>query len=148
MGSFQPGTPFAPTTSQMKRKILIVEDELDIVDLLQSQVKALGYDSIVAGNGKQAVDLAVAEVPDLILMDIMLPVMDGLDATRQIRQNPKTRSIPIIAVTALSSRRDKEKCLRSGCDDYLSKPFTQFTRLQLSSRIEKLLKSREKQQTA
>ncbi|MCH6545694.1 MAG: response regulator [Deltaproteobacteria bacterium] len=132
----------------MKRKILIVEDDLDIVDLLQSQVKALGYDSIVAGNGKEAVDMATSQLPHLILMDIMLPVMDGLDATRQIRQNPTTRSIPIIAVTALSSRRDKEKCLQSGCDDYLSKPFTQFTRLQLGSRIEKLLKSSEKQQTA
>ena len=124
----------------MKKKILIVEDDLDIVDLLQRQVKALGYDSIVAGNGKEAVDMATSQLPHLILMDIMLPVMDGLDATRQIRQNPKTNSIPIIAVTALSSRRDKEKCLQSGCDDYLSKPFTQFTRLQLGSRIEKLLK--------
>ncbi len=124
----------------MKKKILIVEDDLDIVDLLQRQVKALGYDSIVAGNGKEAVDMATSQLPHLILMDIMLPVMDGLDATRQIRQNPTTRSIPIIAVTALSSRRDKEKCLQSGCDDYLSKPFTQFTRLQLGSRIEKLLK--------
>ncbi len=132
----------------MKKKILIVEDEVDIVDLLQSQVKALGYDSIVAGNGKQAVDMATSQLPHLILMDIMLPVMDGLEATRQTRQNPKTRSIPIIAVTALSSRRDKEKCLKSGCDDYLSKPFTQFTRLQLGSRIEKLLKSSEKQHTA
>ncbi len=124
----------------MKKKILIVEDDLDIVDLLQRQVKALGYDSIVAGNGKESVDMATSQLPHLILMDIMLPVMDGLDATRQIRQNPTTRSIPIIAVTALSSRRDKEKCLQSGCDDYLSKPFTQFTRLQLGSRIEKLLK--------
>ncbi len=120
----------------MKKKILIVEDDLDIVDLLQSQVKALGYDSIVAGDGKQAVDMATSQLPHLILMDIMLPVMDGLDATRQIRQNPKTSSIPIIAVTALSSRRDKEKCLQSGCDDYLSKPFTIKN---LASRIEKLL---------
>ncbi len=132
----------------MKKKILIVDDDLDMIDLLQSQVKALGYDSIVAGNGKQAVDMATSQLPHLILMDIMLPVRDGLEATRQIRQNPKTRSIPILAVTALSSRRDKEKCLKSGCDDYLSKPFTQFTRLQLGSRIEKLLKSSEKQHTA
>ncbi len=124
----------------MKKKILIVEDDLDIVDLLQSQVKALGYDSIVAGNGKQAVDMATSQLPHLILMDIMLPVMDGLDATRQIRENPITCSIPIIAVTALGGQKDKEKCLQSGCDDYLSKPFTQFTRLQLYSHIEKLLK--------
>ncbi len=132
----------------MKKKILIVDDDLAMIDLLQSQVKALGYDSIVAGDGKQAVDMATSQLPHLILMDIMLPVMDGLDATRQIRENPETSSIPIIAVTALSSRRDKEKCLQSGCDDYLSKTFTKFTRLQLGSRIEKLLKSNEKQQTA
>jgi len=132
----------------MKKKILIVEDDLDMIDLLQIQVKALGYDSIVAGDGKQAVDMATSQLPHLILMDIMLPVMDGLEATRQIRQNTKTRSIPIIAVTALSSRKDKEKCLQSGCDDYISKPFTQFARLQLGSRIEKVLKSSEKQHMA
>ncbi len=120
----------------MKKKILIVEDDLDMIDVLQIQVKALGYDSIVAGNGEEAVDLAVAEVPDLILMDIMMPQMNGLQATQLIRMHPKTRSIPLLAVTALSSRKDKEKCLRSGCDDYLSKP---FTTKELVSRIEKLL---------
>ncbi len=132
----------------MKKKILIVEDNLDLIYVLRSQVQNLGYNSILAVNGKEAVDMAAIQQPDLILMDIMMPVMNGLQATRLIRENPKTRSIPILAVTALSSRKDKEKCLRSGCDDYLSKPFTQFTRLQLGSRIEKLLKSSEKQQTA
>ncbi len=130
----------------MKKKILIVDDDLDLLNLYQA-VLSKDFETIPATNGKEAVDLAVAEVPDLILMDIMMPVMDGLDATRQIRQNPKTSSIPIIAVTALSSRKDEEKCLQIGCDDYLSKPFTQFTRLQLFTRIEKLLKSSEKQIT-
>ncbi len=123
----------------MKKKILIVEDDLDMQDLYQAVLRK-DYEAIPATNGKEAVDLAVAEVPDLILMDIMMPQMNGLQATQLIRMHPKTCSIPIIAVTALSSRRDKEKCLQSGCDDYLSKPFTQFTRVQLCSRIEKLLK--------
>jgi CheY-like chemotaxis protein len=123
----------------MKKKILIVDDDLDLLNLYQA-VLSKDFETISATNGKEAVELAVAEVPDLILMDIMMPVMDGLQATQLIRMHPKTRSIPIIAVTALGGRKDKEKCLQSGCDDYLSKPFTQFTRLQLFTRIEKLLK--------
>ena len=123
----------------MKKKILIVDNNEDLIKIVQMSFKD-SYETLSAKNGAVAVGLAVMEVPDLILMDSMLPEMDGLKATQLIRQNPKTSSIPIIAVTALSSRRDKEKCLQSGCDDYLSKPFTQFTRLQLCSRIEKLLK--------
>jgi CheY-like chemotaxis protein len=123
----------------MKKKILIVDDDLDMLNLYQAVFRG-NFEAILATNGKEAVDLAVAEVPDLILMDIMMPVMDGLQATHLIRMHPKTSSIPIIAVTALGGQKDKEKCLQSGCDDYLSKPFTQFTRLQLYSHIEKLLK--------
>ncbi len=131
----------------MKKKILIVDDDLDMLNLYQAILRDV-FETILATNGREAVDMAGTQLPDLVLMDIMLPEMDGLEATRLIRENPKTRSIPILAVTALSSRKDKEKCLQSGCDDYLSKPFTQFTRLQLCSRIEKLLKSSEKQHTA
>jgi len=129
----------------MKKKILIVEDNLDLIYVLRSQVQNLGYDSILAVNGKEAVDMAAIQQPDLILMDIMMPVMNGLQATRLIRENPKTRSIPILAVTVLATHKDKEECLQSGCDDYICKPFTP---LQLALRIEKLLKSSEKQQTA
>ena len=131
----------------MKKKILIVDDDLEMLNLYQAVLKNV-FETILATNGREAVDMAGTQLPDLILMDIMLPEMDGLEATRLIRENPKTRSIPILAVTALSSRKDKEKCLQSGCDDYLSKPFTQFTRLQLFSRIEKLLNSSEEQHTA
>ncbi len=131
----------------MKKKILIVDDDLDMLNLYQAILRDV-FETILATNGREAVDMAGTQLPDLVLMDIMLPEMDGLEATRLIRENPKTRSIPILAVTALSSRKDKEKCLQSGCDDYLSKPFTKFTRLQLCSRIEKLLKSNEKQHTA
>jgi len=121
----------------MKKKILIVEDNLDIIYIHRRIVQNLGYDSILAVNGKEAVEMAATQLPDLILLDIMLPEMDGLEAARQIRKNPKTHFIPILAVTARITLEDKEDCLRNGCDDYLPKP---FTHLQLSSRIEKLLK--------
>ena len=120
----------------MKKKILIVEDSLDLIYFLRSQVQNLGYDSILATEGKQAVDMAAAELPDLIILDILLPDMDGLAAARLIRENPKTYSIPILAATARGYLKNKRECLQSGCDDYICKPFTQ---LQLAFRIEKLL---------
>jgi len=121
----------------MRKKILIVEDIPGLIHILELEVQRLGYETILANNGEEAVKMAIAQLPNLIMMDIMMPEMDGLEAARLIRENPKTRSIPIIAVTALSSRKDKEKCLESGCDDYLSKPFTAS---QLSSSITELLK--------
>ena len=121
-----------------KKRILIVEDNLDLTYILLRLVENAGYDSILAVNGQEAVDMSATQYPDLILMDIMMPVMDGLEATRLIRENPKTNSIPIIAVTAMSSMRDREKCLKNGCNDYMSKPFTPS---QLAANIEKHLKS-------
>jgi len=120
----------------MKRKILIVEDIPGLIHILQLEVQRLGYETLLASNGEEAVEMAIAELPNLIMMDIMMPEMDGLEAARRIRENPQTTTIPIIAVTALSSRKDKTKCLDSGCDDYLGKPFTAS---QLSSSIKKLL---------
>jgi len=121
----------------MKQKILIVEDNPDLISILQLQLKIQGYETILAVNGKQAVDMATAQLPDLIVMDIMMPQMNGLEATRLIRQNPKTRSIPILAATAKITTADKEECLQSGCNDHIAKP---FTTKELVSRIEKLLK--------
>ena len=129
----------------MKKKILIVEDSLDLRTILQTVVESLGYSSLLASNGREAVDMAAAELPDLIMMDMVMPEMDGFQATRLIRQNPKTSSIPILAVTALGTHKHRDDCLQSGCDDYIAKPF-KFA--QLIPRIEKLLKSSEKQQTA
>ena len=129
----------------MKKKILLVDDDLDMIYVHRRLVQNLDYDSILAANGKEAVEMAATQLPDLILLNIMLPVMDGLQAIRLIRQNPKTRSIPILAVTVLATHKDKEECLQSGCDEYICKPFTP---LQLAFRIEKLLKSSEKQHTA
>ncbi len=113
-----------------------MEDNPVVADMVQKILVHLGYDFIAATNGKQAVIMAASQLPDLILLDISLPEMDGFAAARQIRQNPKTRSIPILATTGRVSFEDKEKCLQSGCDDYISKPYTPK---QLASRIEKLL---------
>ncbi len=121
----------------MKKKILIVDDDLDLCHAVQTHLELLGYDSILAVNGKEAVDLATSQVPDLILMDLTLPVMDGLEATRLIREHPNTQSTPILAMTARVTSEGKEECLRSGCDDFIAKPFTSK---QLTSIIEKLLK--------
>ncbi len=121
----------------MKKKILIVDDDRDLCHIVQMHLELLGYDSILAVNGKEAVDLATSHLPDLIVMDIMLPVMDGLQATRLIREHPNTQSTPILAMTAKVTSEDKEECLRSGCDDFIAKPFTSK---QLASIIKKLLK--------
>jgi len=120
----------------MKKKILIVEDNPDLNKMLQLLLQNSDY-TISAINGKQAVDMAAAQLPDLILMDIMMPEMDGLQATRLIRQNPKTHSIPILAMTAKITIADKKECLQSGCNDHIDKPFKPK---ELVSRIEKLLK--------
>ena len=121
----------------MKKKILIVDDNPDLTYILQVQLKNKGYDTVQATNGMQAVDIATAQLPDLIVMDIMMPQMNGLQAARLIRENPKTRSIPILALTAKISFEDREECLESGLNDHIAKP---FTATQLAFRIEKLLK--------
>ena len=122
--------------TQMTKKILIVEDNPMVVEVVQTILEFMGYASIVAMSAEQGVNLAASQLPDLIMLDITLPDMDGFAAARQIRQNQKTRSIPILATTGRVSFEDKEKCLQSGCDNYISKPFTPK---QLASRIERLL---------
>jgi CheY-like chemotaxis protein len=122
--------------TQRTKKILVVEDDSDMVNVLQMMLKHLGYYSITAKNGREAVNMAASQLPDLVLLDIMLPNMDGLEAARLIRQNPKTHSIPILAVTAKVFPKDREECLQNGCNDHLAKPFTLE---ELASRIEKLL---------
>jgi len=120
----------------MKKKILIVDDNARVNKFVQMSLRD-SYETLSAKNGEEAVGLAVMEVPDLILMDLMMYEMNGLEAIRLIRQNPKTRSIPIIAITGGLSNTVEDECSRIGCDDYVSKP---FTAAELSSRIKKLLK--------
>ena len=121
----------------MKRKILLVEDNPATIDVIQKELEFLGYESIVAEDGKEGVDKATSILPDLIIMDISLPKMDGLEASTAIRKNLKTQTIPILAATARALPGDKEKCLQAGCDDYIAKP---FTHRELGAAIKKLLK--------
>ncbi|MBI4488626.1 MAG: response regulator [Deltaproteobacteria bacterium] len=122
----------------MKKKILLVEDNPATVDVIQKELDFLGYDCVVAKDGKEAVEKADSYLPDLIIMDISLPKMDGLEASSLIRKNPKSRSIPILAATARALPGDKEKCLQAGCNDYIAKP---FTHRELGAAIKKLLKA-------
>lgn len=124
----------------MKTKILIVEDNEDVVAFLKDLLGTPGYNTVVATDGKQAVDMASEHLPDLIMMDIVLPEMNGLEAARRIRLNPQCQSIPILAVTARVLPKAREQCLQSGCNDYISKPFSPK---QLLSRIQKLLQKHE-----
>jgi len=128
----------------MKKKILMADDDLDLCLIFKTVFEHLGYDSVFAVDGAEAVKIATTQKPDLILMDIIMPVMNGYQATRMVRQNPKTRSIPIIAVTALTSSEEREECLKSGCDDYIAKP---LTIKDLAFRIEKLLKQKSSLRT-
>ena len=102
--------------------ILVVEDNEDNWDMIARRLQRRGYRVIGATDGQQAVELAARETPDLILMDVSLPVMDGLEATRRIRARPETQTIPIIAVTAHAMSGDRERALAVGCDDYHAKP--------------------------
>ena len=121
----------------MKKKILLVEDNPATVDVIQKELEFLGYESIVAWDGKEGVEKAVSHLPDLIIMDISLPKMDGLEASSLIRKNPKTQSIQILAATARALPGDREKCIEAGCNDYIAKP---FTHRELGAVIKKLLK--------
>ena len=101
-------------------KILVVEDAEDNRDMLSRRLQRKGHRVVQAADGQEAVEMAARERPDLILMDVSLPVMDGLEATRRIRAQAQT--IPIIAVTAHAMSDDRDKALRAGCDDYHPKP--------------------------
>ncbi|HEX9880113.1 MAG TPA: response regulator [Candidatus Binatia bacterium] len=124
----------------MRKRILIVEDISDLRTILRTEVQSLGYETFLAGNGKEAVAMASDELPDLIMMDVMMPEMDGLEAATLIRNNPKTSSIPILGVTVLNRHKDIKKFFESGFSDYINKPFTPS---QLDARIKKLLEPSE-----
>jgi CheY-like chemotaxis protein len=111
--------PF-PRTAESRAVILIAEDNPDSREALRALLEAYGFDVLAAENGVEAVERAIAQKPDLILMDIMMPVMDGLQATRTLRASPDFRQVPIVALTAMAGSR--EKALAAGCDDHLAKP--------------------------
>ena len=103
-------------------KILLVEDNEMNRDMLSRRLVRNGYEVSIAIDGQQGVDMALSERPDLILMDMSLPVIDGWEATRQVRANDATRQIPVIALTAHAMAGDREKAMEAGCDDYDTKP--------------------------
>ena len=103
-------------------KILLVEDNELNADMLLRRLKKRGYDVHLATDGQQAVEMAAALLPELVLMDISLPLIDGFEATRRIRQNPSTAVVPIIALTAHALPVERARALEAGCDDYDTKP--------------------------
>jgi two-component system cell cycle response regulator DivK len=119
-------------------KILLAEDNEENWEMLSRRLTRRGYVVAIARDGQQAVDMALSEAPDLILMDMNMPVLDGWAATRQIRATPKICSVPIIAVTAHGMAGDREKTLEAGCDDHHTKP-VELTRLLVQ--IETILKT-------
>jgi len=108
--------------NDMGRVILIVEDDPKNLKLLRDLLQIKGYSTLEATDGKQGVDLARAKIPDLIFMDIEMPVMDGFAAINILKADPVTKSIPVIALTAFAMQGDREKCMEAGCDDYITKP--------------------------
>jgi len=109
-------------------KILLVEDNEMNRDMLSRRLARKGFQVVMAIDGQQGVEMAQSESPDLILMDMSLPVLDGWSATRRLKEISTTQSIPIIALTAHAMAGDRQKCMEAGCDDYDTKP-VEFPRL-------------------
>lgn len=103
-------------------RILLVEDNELNRDMLSRRLTRRGFEVVIAEDGQRAVDMASSEKPDLILMDMSLPVIDGWEATRRVKADPATTTIPIIALTAHAMASDRQQALDAGCDDYDSKP--------------------------
>jgi len=125
----------------LKEKILIVEDNPRNMRLITMTLSAKSYELFEASDGEQALDMAIRQRPDLIIMDIQLPKMNGLKVTRRLRQTPAFSHIPIIAITAYAMKGDKEKAIDAGCDVYLPKPIN--TR-ELPGLIAEILQQRRK----
>jgi CheY-like chemotaxis protein len=119
-------------------RILLVEDNELNRDMLSRRLRRKGYEVLIAENGEKGVAVASRERPDLILMDMSLPVMDGWEATQRLKAGSSTRSIPVIALTAHAMSTDRERAMEAGCDDYDTKP-VELTRL--LDKVERLLRA-------
>jgi two-component system, cell cycle response regulator DivK len=117
-------------------KVLVVEDNSDMRNLLSLILQRLHYIPVLAPHGKDCLEKAIAEKPQLILMDMMMPVMDGWKAAKALRANSETKNIPILATTALFRPHELKTCLEAGCNDYIVKP---FSCLDLQTKIGELL---------
>jgi two-component system cell cycle response regulator DivK len=121
-------------------KILLIEDNEPNLDALSRRLKRRGHEVVMAVDGQQGIAMAHSETPALILMDMSLPVLDGWEATRQLKADPRTGSIPVIALTAHAMAGDRAKALEAGCDDYDTKP-VEFPRL--LAKIQSLLAGKD-----
>jgi two-component system phosphate regulon response regulator PhoB len=128
-----------------KRKILIVEDDRDIAEMVEYNLREEGYTTISALNGEEGVNLAGSEQPDLVILDIMLPVMDGFEVCRALKSDDKTARIPVIILSAKSQETDKVVGLELGADDYVTKPFSPR---ELIARIRAILRRGAEQQAS
>jgi len=120
------------------KKILVVEDNEDTREILLYRLRSMGsYEVLLASNGKEALEMAARSRPDLIIMDLKMPVMDGWDATKALRQTEWGKDLPVIALTAQAMERDEQKALDAGCSDYIAKPILDYAILR--KKIEKFL---------
>ena len=119
----------------MTKRILVVEDQEDLRGVLRTLLTGSGYEMIEAADGQAGVAKARAERPDLVLMDIQMPVLDGYEATRQIKADPSLKATPIIAVSSFAMKGDEEKARASGCDEYVTKPYSPMQLLKAVRRL-------------
>lgn len=126
--------------SEKKALVLIADDNEVNVNLIQAQLQNQGYEMAVAMDGQEALDKVYALMPDLILLDIMMPKLDGYEVCRRLKLDPRTMFIPIVVLTALSEMQDKIKALEMGADDFLTKP---FNKLELRTRVKSLLRVKQ-----
>jgi CheY-like chemotaxis protein len=126
-------------TEDFSGKVLIVDDNLQNVELIQAYLEGLPVEAVVANDGMEAMEKVGQEQPDLILLDIMMPKMSGFEVCKKLKQDPATRDIPIIMITALNEISDIERSVECGTDDFLTKP---VNKLELLTRVKSLLRLR------
>ena len=121
------------TPPPKRRTVLVIEDETDIVEVLKYNLNKNGFDTLSADSGEKGLEVAAARLPDLILLDLMLPRMDGLEVCRRLRGSERTRQIPIVMLTAKGTEADIVLGLTLGADDYVPKPFSDRKSTRLNS---------------
>jgi two-component system cell cycle response regulator DivK len=119
----------------MSKRILVVDDQEDLRGVLRDLLSGSGYTVIEAADGEAGVTKAKSDRPDLILMDIQMPVIDGYEATRRIKSDPDFKPIPIVAVSSYAMKGDEEKARAAGCDHYVTKPYSSMQLLRLIRRL-------------
>lgn len=119
-----------------KKKVMIVEDQFFLAEMIRTRLEFLGYEVVYAEHGARALELLQKDLVDLIIMDVMMPVMDGIEATKRIRSDKLTKNIPIIVLTARARAEDRQQVMDAGATDYIAKPFESS---QLTTMVEKWL---------